>query len=82
MNLQASVAVETAERDTHPLLFLLWSNKHAMWWLPGAWGYTEHRDEAGRFTQDEAIKHVINSSYSGLVGQATLMVVDHPAVTE
>ena len=43
-------------------LFLLYSRKHsnpdiAMWWRPDASGYTISVKEAGRYTQDEAIKH-------------------------
>lgn len=61
------------------LRYLLWSNKHDMWWKPGAWGYTPEWTEAGRFTEAEAVHHVLQSSYAGRVKQATIMVVDVPA---
>ena len=56
------------------IMFLLWSNKHAMWWRPESRGYTEHRDEAGRYTQTEALDRVLASSMCGIRDQVTCMV--------
>jgi len=56
------------------IVYLLWSNKHSMWWRPASWGYTEDIDEAGRYSQDEAAERVIQSAQCGLLEQVTCMV--------
>jgi len=56
------------------ITYNLWSNKHEAWWKPGAWGYTPDRAEAGRFTEEEAIDHVVRSSHCGLLSGVTCMV--------
>ncbi len=61
---------------TADLRFLLWSNKYQAWWKPGAWGYTENRAEAGRFTEEEAVAYVVQSSYCGRLSGVTCMVGD------
>ncbi len=58
------------------LRYLLWSNKHAMWWRPGGWGYTPDRTEAGRFSEAAATHHIFQSAQAGLVETATVVVVD------
>lgn len=55
--------------------YLLWSNKHKAWWRPNARGYTEDIAEAGLYTKERAIGHVIQSSYHGDPDKATCMVV-------
>jgi hypothetical protein len=61
--------------DARPAVqYLLWSNKHSMWWRPGAQGYTKDRDEAGRYSQAEALERVLRSSYHGTVSMVTCMV--------
>lgn len=57
------------------LRFLLWSNKHSMWWRPAARGYTNDVTEAGRYSEAEAVGHVVRSAYCGLLNQVTCMVV-------
>jgi len=56
--------------------FLLWSNKHAMWWRPDSRGYTVNRDEAGRYTQAEALEKVLASSFCMILEQVTCMVAE------
>ena len=34
--------------------WLIWSNEHRGWWRPGHQGYTENRNEAGRYAFEEA----------------------------
>lgn len=56
------------------IFFLLWSNKHQMWWRHDARGYTHDIDEAGRYTQDEAVEHVVQSAFHGQLDKVTCMV--------
>jgi hypothetical protein len=55
--------------------FLLWSNKHSMWWRPNAAGYTDNIAEAGRYTQPAAVQHVVKSAFNGDISKVTCMVV-------
>lgn len=57
------------------IVFLLWSNKHGMWWAPDARGYGGDIEEAGRYTQDEAVGHVVQSAFHGDLAKVTCMVV-------
>ena len=57
-----------------PIVFLLFSHEYRMWWLPDACGYTNNRDDAGRYSQEEAVEHVVNSAYSGVLSLVTSMV--------
>lgn len=61
--------------------FLLWSNKHGMWWRPEARGYTPDVAYAGRYTEQEAVERVVRSAYHGRVDQVTCMVVAPPLDT-
>jgi len=63
---------EDTEQST--IVFLLWSNKHSAWWKAAGWGYTLDRAEAGRFTEEEAVRYVVNSSMCGLLSGVTCMV--------
>ncbi len=56
------------------IVYLLWSNKHSMWWRPNSLGYTEVEDEAGRYSRDEAINLVARSADCGVLAQVTCMV--------
>lgn len=42
--------------------WLIWSNEHNAWWRAGGHGYTPDRDEAGRFSHDEALGIVTNAN--------------------
>lgn len=64
------------ERNNPQISFLLWSNKHQKWWGPNQRGYTSNIAEAGRYTEDEAIRAVVKSAFNGRVDQVTCMVVD------
>lgn len=44
----ASCAAPVAQR------FLIWSHEHHAWWAPGGNGYTFSREDAGRYSQEEA----------------------------
>lgn len=36
--------------------FLIWSNEHGAWWAPNGNGYVNFRDQAGRWSLEEAIE--------------------------
>lgn len=61
------------------VLFLLWSNKHQMWWRAAARGYSPDIADAGRYTEAEAVKRVVQSAYHDSVDKVTCMVVAPPA---
>lgn len=50
--------------------WLVWSNKHNLWWMQNGNGYTEHVDSAGRFTYDQAVK-IVNKSSNGWTANNT-----------
>lgn len=56
------------------IIYLLWSNKHEAWWRPAGWGYTDSIEEAGDFSQAEAVDAVVRSAGCGDRNQVTLMV--------
>lgn len=56
------------------IVFLLWSNKHSLWWSPDARGYTNDINEAGRYSQAAAVQHVVQSAFHGRVDRVTCMV--------
>lgn len=55
--------------------FLLWSNKHRMWWRAASRGYSPDMNDAGRYTEAEALDRVLQSAFHGAVDQVTCMVV-------
>jgi hypothetical protein len=56
------------------IAYLLWSNKHSMWWRPDSRGYTENMEEAGRYARDEAVNLVARSADCGILAHVTCMV--------
>lgn len=74
--LAAEKATQTVKAPNPPpgIVFLLWSNKHGMWWKPDARGYTAEVAEAGRYTEDEAVRYVVRSAFHGRLDQVTCMV--------
>jgi hypothetical protein len=61
--------------------YLLWSNKHTAWWRPDGRGYTDDIAQAGAYTQEQAVRHVVQSSYCQDRNQVTLMVAAPPGWT-
>jgi hypothetical protein len=59
--------------------YLLWSGAHSAWWRPGALGYTTDRDQAGRFTIEQAMRYIVASADSGDAGLVTRLVIDTPS---
>lgn len=45
-----------------PQEFCIWSFEHNAWWKPGAWGYTPHAADAGRFSRQSAVDLVLESN--------------------
>lgn len=35
-------------------MWVIWSEEHGGWWMPGAMGYTRSLREAGRYTEERA----------------------------
>lgn len=56
------------------IVYLLWSNKHQMWWRPDAQGYTDDEAQAGRYDELTALHYVCQSAQCGILGQVTCMV--------
>lgn len=56
------------------IVYLLWSNKHNAWWRPASAGYTDSIEEAGDYTEAEAVARVKQSALCGDRNQVTLMV--------
>lgn len=54
--------------------YLLWSNKRQAWWRPAARGYTDHQPHAGRYSEADAVRYVVQSAQSGLLSAVTCMV--------
>jgi hypothetical protein len=58
--------------------YLLWSNKHQMWWRPDGRGYTEEITEAGAYTEARAVSAVTQSALCQDRTKVTLMVAAPP----
>jgi hypothetical protein len=56
------------------IVYLLWSNKHGMWWRPDERGYTPNIDEAGRYGEAHAVRCVVRSANHGDLSKVTAMV--------
>ena len=56
------------------VVYLLWSNKHAMWWKADGWGYTNELTEAGLYSEADAVNNVVRSAQSGQLGSVSCMV--------
>lgn len=56
------------------LMFNLWSNRHKGWWRAGSHGYVKNRADAAAYTQDEAVRYVVDSSMCGQLSGVTCMV--------
>ena len=41
--------------------WLIWSNEHSAWWGPNRRGYVQDRNEAGRYTHQEA-EEIVHSA--------------------
>ena len=56
------------------ITYNLWSNKHRAWWAPGDHGYTQDQDNAGVYTEAQAIDRVVVSAHCGRLEQVSCMV--------
>ena len=62
------------ERAGSQVVYLLWSGKRQAWWAPDARGYTDRQDLAGRYSEADAIRHVVRSAQCGQLDEVTSMV--------
>lgn len=56
------------------VVYLIWSQSYNAWWGPAAWGYTESIQDAGRFTEAEAVAYTVSSAASGIRDQVSFLV--------
>lgn len=52
--------------DTYPL-WVIWSNQHGLWWAGNGASYTDTFEMAGRYSTEDALAIVRNSSVEGRV---------------
>lgn len=69
----SATAVHTAP-PVDGLVYLLWSQAHAAWWKPNGFGYHKDIDEAGRFSEADAVRYVVASAQSGQRDKVSFMV--------
>lgn len=62
------------DEDDGAVLFLLWSNRHNAWYRSHKLGFTSNVDEAGRYTQGQATRIVVESAMCMDRTQVTCMV--------
>lgn len=74
VNPATTVTATTGVPGSTGVVYLLWSQSHTAWWGRRALGYTDSLDDAGRFTEAEAVRHVIASAASGIRTKVTFMV--------
>ena len=48
---------------TKKLKWLIWSLEHDSWWKPNHQGYTLKKEEAGRYSFEEALKIAISANH-------------------
>lgn len=56
------------------VIYLIWSNKRRAWFKPGAAGYTNVVNQAGRYSEAEAVREVVASAMCGRLEQVCCMV--------
>ena len=65
-------------------VYVIWSNEHRMWWGPGRCGYTEHYNEAGRYSQEAAFdlcrQALPTAMHIGMISEIPVRVMDMSAV--
>lgn len=62
--------------------YLVWSNEHQRWWAPNAQGYVWRVADAGRYTEEEAVKHALSGALNGILAKADVIVADYESLRE
>lgn len=44
-------------------MFLIWSIEHRAWWRPNHLGYTQHIEQAGMYSRDDAMAVVDGATF-------------------
>lgn len=61
-------------------LYLVWSNEHMGWWMPGGWGYSPALRSAGRYTRDSALRicreAIPTAAHIGLISEVPVRLAD------
>lgn len=70
----AAAGYEMPGAITDGIVYLLWSGKHYAWWKADGRGYTNDIEDAGGYTEAEAVRAVVRSAGCGDVNQVTRMV--------
>jgi hypothetical protein len=63
-------------------VYRIWSNRYQQWWRPEAAGYTDDLDQAGRFTEPDAVYHTLRMAQPGRIDDAVVLVRVRTAVLE
>jgi hypothetical protein len=72
------VSLEQNDTPMDATRWLIWSHAHTAWWRPDSKGYCKKRQDAGRYSYQEACE-IVNGANHGLTNHPhEAMVLDTP----